>query len=359
MNRRLASLDLIRGLAILAMVQAHIWEFYIGKPSGLGVYLFRWISNPLGGCAAPLFTLISGVSACLAVRSNLLRTEGQPGMDRLFFRRGTALFLLSTLVNFLAGPLLHVIEISLLNWGILQLIGACLCFVPIFVRLSGAGKITWVVVPALLAAWLAPGCSITAALFAGFAPPFPWASLFFGGMLLGEAYSRLLSSSDRRSWLRFTGIGLLFLFPVGWVLHLHYRSFTWQHLANPSLTALVVFSGCFIILVAGFGFLLDRREYHFPGSGALAGLGRHALTVYYLQLVGIVLSAMAVRALFGISLDLSWLWFLPMFVIALLILHWIVNVIWAKFDYLFSVEWLLAKAIKVEASSGLQRAKAS
>jgi hypothetical protein len=195
-------------------------------------------------------------------------------------------------------------------------------------------------------------------LFTGFAPPFPWASLFFGGMLVGEAYSRVLQSNDRRSWLQFGVTGLLFLFPVGWVLDLQYRSFTWQHQADPSLTALLVFFGCFIILVAGFGFLLDRREYQFPGLGALVGLGKHALTVYYLQLVGIVLSAMLVRALFGSILNLSWYWFLPLFFAALIILHLVVNVIWEKFDYRFSVEWLLAKIVKGTAFPGLSHAEA-
>lgn len=352
-------MDFIRGIAILAMVQSHIWEFYIGKPVGPGVYLLKWFSSPLGGYSAPLFTLVSGMSAHLAVQQIVPHSESHLGLGKRFLRRGTALFLLSTLVNILAGPVLHVLDISMLNWGILQLIGACLCLVPVFVRLKGTAKIAWVLTPSLLAGWIAPNKSLAAALFTGFAPPFPWASLFFGGMLVGEAYIRLLSPSDRRSWLHFAFPGLLFLFPMGLALHLQYRSFTWQHMASPGLTALVVFFGCFILLVAGFGFLLDQCEYQFPGLGVLVGLGKHALTVYYLQLVGIVLSSMLVRNLFGLSLNLSWSWFLPMFGIALLILHWIVNVIWAKFDYLFSVEWLLAKVVKVSASSELHHAEAS
>jgi uncharacterized membrane protein len=144
MSRRLNSLDLIRGIAILAMVQAHIWEFYIGKPVGIGVYLLKWFFSPLGGYAAPLFTLVSGMSAHLSVQSVLLNAECQSALGRHFLRKGIALFLLSTLVNFLAGPLLHVLDISMLNWGILQLIGACLCLVPVFVRLNGTIKIAWV-----------------------------------------------------------------------------------------------------------------------------------------------------------------------------------------------------------------------
>jgi len=319
----------------------------------------QWISSPLGGYAAPLFTLISGMSAYLAVQHITPQSESHPGSDKRFLRRGTALFLLSTLVNILAGPVLHVLDISILNWGILQLIGACLCLVPVFVRLNGTAKIAWVITPTLLTTRIAPSQSLTAALFTGFAPPFPWASLFFGGMLVGDAYTRILSSSDRRSWYHFAFSGLLFLFPFGLVLHLQYRSFTWQHVASPGLTALVVFFGCFILMVAGFGFLLDQGEYQFTGLEALVGLGKHALTVYYLQLVGIVLSSMLVRNLFGSSLNLSWLWFFPMFGVALLILHCLVNVIWAKFDYLFSVEWLLAKVAKVSASSELHQAEAS
>ena len=358
MGRRLTSLDLIRGIAILAMVQAHIWEFYIGKPVGLGVCLLKWFSNPLGGYAAPLFTLVSGMSAHLSVQSTVYHSETYPGMGQYFLRRGIALFLLSTLVNILAGPLLHFLDISILNWGILQLIGTCLCLVPVFVRLNGTAKIAWVVTPTLFAGWRAPSQSLVAALFTGFAPPFPWASLFFGGMLVGDAYTRILSSSASRSWLHFTSSGLLFLFPFGLVLHLQYRSFTWQHMASPSLTALVVFFGCFILLVSGFGFLLDKREFQFTGLGALAGLGKHALTVYYLQLVGIVLSSMVIRNLFNLTLNLNWLWFLPMFGVALLILHLIVNVIWAKFDYLFSVEWLLTKFVKASISSELPHPEA-
>ena len=357
MTRRLPSLDLIRGIAIFAMVQTHIWEFYIGKPVGPGIYVSTWFSSPLGGYAAPLFTLISGMGAQLAAQSLLFRSKSQPGKEWQFLRRGAALFLLATLVNFVAGPLLHVLDISILNWGVLQLIGACLCLVPIFIRLSKPAKIAWVIIPAALAEWVFPTHTFATPLFTGFAPPFPWSSLFFGGMLVGDAYTHLLQSPERRFWLRLAFTGLLFLFPIGLMLHLHYRPFTWAHMANPNLTTLAVFSGCFILLVAGFGFLLDQREYKFPGMGALSGLGRHALTVYYLQLIGIVLSAKVIYYFFGVSLNLNWAWFLPLVVAALLILHVIVNVIWAKFDYLFSVEWLLAKVVKW-ASPGLQRAKA-
>ena len=82
--RRLASLDVLRGLAILLMVLDHCRDFF--GPTGyaptdldrasLSVFLTRWITHP----GAPVFVFLAGTSVALALRR---------GMDR----RAMAVFL--------------------------------------------------------------------------------------------------------------------------------------------------------------------------------------------------------------------------------------------------------------------------
>ena len=145
MTERLKSVDFVRSLAIVCMIQAHIKEYCIARPNELGSCLHRGLVEPLGGYAAPLFTLVSGLSTYFAVQSHSrpMPWDRAPGL----LKRGVALFLLSTAVNVAAGPVLKVIDISMLNWSVVQLIGFCLCLVPVYARLRWSFRLLWTAIP--------------------------------------------------------------------------------------------------------------------------------------------------------------------------------------------------------------------
>ncbi len=172
MTRRLPSVDFLRGFAIVAMIQTHLWAALFAPVGGLAEAFHRWFVAPVGGHAAPLFVLISGISAYLAVRTLRMRAL-EEAIVPSFLKRGLALFGLSTVVNVAAGPWLHVLDISLLNWGVIQLIGLCLCLVPVFSRLHWFGKAVWVAAPLAISMCFCPTVEAGRVLCTGFAPPFP------------------------------------------------------------------------------------------------------------------------------------------------------------------------------------------
>jgi len=345
MTKRLPSVDFLRGFSIVAMIQTHLWVAFFAPVGGVAEALHRWLVAPLGGHAAPLFVLVSGMSAHLAVRA-LRRRACEEAIVPTFLKRGLALFGLSTVVNVAAGPWLHFLDISLLNWGVIQLIGLCLCLVPQFVRLRGFGKAVWVVAPLILSGWICPTVEVARVFCSGFAPPFPWAALFFAGFLVGEGYTWAWQSGSVRRLCGLASIGLFLVVPLGLLLNAVYRPLVWTHTPNMSLTSAFVFMGDFVLLVALCGYLLDYRGPQAKVVDSVVGLGQHALTLYYLQLGGIVLLPTVLRHIVGHRPVLGPIWFLPLLLVVLLLCHVIINVLWRHFDYRLSLEWWLSLLMK-------------
>lgn len=332
-------------MAIFAMVQTHIWQFYIAKPQGFGCYIYNFFVHPLGGYAAPLFTLIAGMSACLAYQALVRRCSSKKSIFNQFALRGLFLFLLSTLVNFLNGPVLHILDISILNWGVIQLIGFCLFFVPIFLQLPFFFRLLFVFLPVIMADRVYPVYPVLPWLHEGFAPLFPWSSLFWGGVLVGEGYNRtVLTQNNRLTWIMLSES--LLIFSASFILNFTYLPFSWAHEARLNATTILIFQGLFILLVLSLGYLLDRKGYRFSGMQAVIGLGKKGLTVYYLQLFGIVAPAFLVNLLVGYSPQIHWVWFFPLVFLTMLVLHLFVNFLWAKYDFFLTLEWSLTKIVK-------------
>lgn len=247
MNRRLQSIDFVRGIAVVAMIQTHVWEHYVARPNGSGLFLLNWLVGPIGGYAAPLFILVSGLSAYFSVLSLRRRGYGdRKASFSKFFVRGGFLFMLSTVINVLIGPILHVVPASVLNWSTIQLIGSCLFLMPLFVRLGWTHKALWLAAPLLLSELHNLHSELVPHLFGGFSPPFPWASLFFAGVVAGEAYTLALEKFNLERLAVLAMVGALLVGPMAFLLHRFYRPFDPNHASNPSITSVSVFVGVFL-----------------------------------------------------------------------------------------------------------------
>lgn len=351
MSKRLLSVDLVRGLAIVAMIQVHILGLFIARPFYPPGSMLWTLSGIIGGYAAPLFTLISGLSTGLMINS--MERKGKTSRRSIFqtmLARGMFLFLLSTAVNVVAGPILHVLDISLLNWGVIQLIGFCICLAPLFHWSPTPLKLLWVVLPLALSEWVYPEYHFVEFLFTGFAPVLPWGSLFFVAMWIGDfiLVGRTKPAPARRYMVvGLVGLGLAIPITSGLALLGHPAS--WEHQERIGLASSTMFVGTFIVLVVLSSFLLDRgssstrvRRLATP----VAESGKRALTIYYIQLLGIVLSAMLLERYLGHPIKLNWIWFLPLVGVALVSIHVLVNVVWKRYDYFLSLEWVMAKLTK-------------
>lgn len=337
MHQRYVSIDFLRGAAILAMIQGHILEYFIAKPNGLGIALHLYFVAPVGAYAAPLFILISGASAYLARRNR--------EVGAVLRIRGALLFALSSMVVVLSNWLLDPQGATTpLNWGPIQLIGFCLVLVPWFARARWPIRLMIVVLIALAPlVWRElPGTPLIGLFARGFAPFFPWGALFFGGYMIGEfAFRQPLSPGGElvTALTLCTGLAMLMLLLVA----LMGLPFEWAHRANPNVTSLVGFVAIFAALLAVTRTLLDEKRIDGRLIRCFSGFGQRALTIYYLQLLGIVAAARAYAAWAGRPAEMLWQWFLPAVGLAALGLHLGINVAWKAHGHAYSLEWLLAR----------------
>jgi hypothetical protein len=262
----------------------------------------------------------------------------------VFYKRGAAIFALSTLINIISGQIYTETMIPILNWSIFQVIGVCLILVPVFAKFNWIGKIIWISVPLFLSEWIYPNKLILEPLFNGFAPIFPWSSLFFAGMLICEVLFQK-EAVDFPRLLRFVVVGAIMLI-FGVLLSQIYKPYIRHHVTRFNLTSFVVYLGVFIFLIFLSYYFIDFRNLRSKFTNSIIGFGQYSITIYYLQLFGIVLSPIIIRYFIGYSPQLEIFWFLPSFFMSLFILHIVMNVIWAKFDHIFTMEWILARYTK-------------
>jgi hypothetical protein len=343
MKTRLQSIDFIRGLAIVGMVQTHFWGVFIADEGYAYDFVTKWIVLPLGGYAAPLFIIISGLSASLSVKS--MSVEGPPPPTQLrnvFIKRGLLLFAFSTLINLFTGEFLRIGGIRWLNWSIFQLIGFAYLFVPFFVRWAFPAKALFSALILISPMGELGPRFVPSTFLIGFMPFFPWASLFFFGYLIGDLFiaGRCLPSTRKYSIAFLTGLLMLIIRkPLFDYFQIPFNN--WDKYLGMNLASFAVYMGCFLCLISLFGYLLDDRGFRSPLFGAISGLGQRSLTVYYLQLIGIIGLGMLIRSLFNESAVLSPIWFLPALVLIFSMLHVGINKIWRAKDYKFSLEWFL------------------
>ena len=196
-RRRLTSLDALRGVAVLLMIEQHVGMWlWRGPDEGLTRmdYPVLVAFNAIGGYGAPLFIGLAGVG------SALMSASQRPRLDAILVRRGLAL------MGF--GLLLNLVTPSWFSWGswfALHLMGFSMALSPVWRRMSTAGLLTTMV--AIMATtpvvqlWLGtpdhldnvrmrdlglPGGPLRLALAEGQYPVLPWMAVFVAGFVAGR-----------------------------------------------------------------------------------------------------------------------------------------------------------------------------
>ena len=96
-------LDLLRGIAVLLMIDAHLFDSWTRLPDRETV-AFRW-AMLVGGMGTTLFLTLAGVAVALSAGSKLRRTGSPAAASAAVARRGLAIFLLAFVFRFQAWML--------------------------------------------------------------------------------------------------------------------------------------------------------------------------------------------------------------------------------------------------------------
>lgn len=357
---RLLSLDALRGVAVILMMEQHlgVWLWAVENPlrSALAQAPGYMAINGLGGLAAPTFITLAGAGTSLLVAS-------RPNLpvDGILVRRGLALLGFGYLLNLLTPS-----WFSPGSWFVLHLMGFAIATAPLWRRLGNgallAAEAVLLVVTVAVQQWLRtpvlldnprmrdlelPGGALRLALAEGQFPILPWLGVFLAGMVVGRwllagRHDRVLALARACLLLGLVLIGLDYAaahVPALAVLH----EAPWRRLVHvrtsfyPASPGIVLLLQCGVLLLLGAALHVERRRELDP-RGVLVTLGRASLT---LLLVHVVLFREISRPLgawqaFGRGTSLG------------IIAGWIVLCallarLWQRGGYRFGAEWLLRR----------------
>lgn len=342
--RRYIPIDVLRGLAIFAMIQSHLWGIFIIVSSPFSRVFEIAFVKPLGGFAAPLFILVSGLSTGIAsAKWPANRNPISPWRVRTgLFKKGLLLFLLSSAINVIGN--LFIAEVGWLNWSVFQLVGVCQMIVALIATTSFwiyfilAGLI--LSVSSLATASHPASQAIFPFLYHGFVPFLPWSALFFTGMALKDLCMISMNQHDKKSLgiLSCAGISIIALAGVLDWLGIPFNH--WDKTLGMNLTSYCVYLGVFLLFFPALVYLFEARDYQ-PGiARGLVLLGQHALTVYYAQWFILIGLGYVFRHYWKTSTLMPFYTYIPILCGLMVAMFWLL-VRWARNGYKYSIEWLI------------------
>ena len=221
-GRRLAFIDHLRGLGVLIMIEAHVFDSWMRLPDR-SLPLFYY-ARSLAGWAAPTFLFLAGLSLAMGMGRRLARGEEPGAVARAGWRRGAWIFALAILFRlqsaFTGATLRAILKVDILNVMGLAMMAAVACWSVgrrrshrVAVLLCAAAAVSLVTPLLRLADW--PG-TLPYFLDAYIRPIpgrtsfalFPWAGFVFAGAAAGLFVGPGTDGSGMRRLITwFGGIG--------------------------------------------------------------------------------------------------------------------------------------------------------
>ncbi len=348
-TKRLNSLDALRGLAVLLMVEQHLGIWLWKQYYRLYDHPFMLCFNGLGGFAAPAFITLAGLG-CAFLQYRHTDT------DRILVVRGLLLIGFGYLLNIVIPS-----WFSYGSWYVLHLIGFSILLTPILRRLPTATIIILCIVILIATVCIQNGLDtplkisnrrmatvdlaggvFRLILAEGHFPLFPWLAFFLAGILSG----RWLIQGTARNIIRLAaallGIGMLLTscnllglsFAVQEPLM---RACRFLPRIYPALTPVVLLlMSLALFSIAVITALESRRS--FKNANPLVCLGRSSLTILF---VHTVLFRQVSRYLdfwrvFSLGETLA-------IMCGVLVLFALLAVVWNRYGYRYGAEWAMRK----------------
>lgn len=290
-------LDVLRGVAVLVMIEAHVidsWTRAADRRSrAFGESLI------LGGFGAPLFLFLAGIAVAMSAASKARRTGDSRAAVRAVQRRGLEIFLLAFVFRFQSLVLSHAPLWTMLKVDILNVMGPSIVLAATLwgvfrtarARILAFGAATVAIVWVTPVIRSASGLAVLSDSLEGYLRPvpgltnftfFPWMAFVTAGALTGVILDAARTlDADRRVNLGFVAAGLLIAFagykasflPPLWV-----KSSFW----TTSSSFFAIRLGLMIAAV-GVAYLWEQRPSAGRRWSPLQALGRSSLFVYWIH----------------------------------------------------------------------------
>jgi uncharacterized membrane protein len=350
---RIAGLDILRGIAVILMVQQHtgfwFWNNKGSMAASMGEYPLMVIINGLGGLAAPLFILLAGTGSALFASAG--------AKPAIFIKRGIIILIFGYILNFLTPS-----WFSPGSWYVLHLIGAGLILIPLLLKVPD--KVLFIITGAIIAAtplllaffnlsryfsnemmaaFSGFGDILCHAAISGNFPVFPWMALFVTGFVSGKwivegNYSKIIKAAA------FTAASALILVIIKYsgfpFIHvpLGKKIFVINLYMYPAYPVQFLFLS-FLALVSLYMILMIDKKYGFSSGNIVALTGRVSLTIFMLHIV--IIRNFMVHSGYWKSFSAMEASALQ---IAVLLFIFAAIMLWRKADFKYGFEWLLRKA---------------
>lgn len=298
MPGRLGYVDWTRGLAVLLMMQTHVYDSWL-TPQAKATPFYRW-SRLLGGYPAPLFLFLAGLSLALLVEGRLTRGTPPQRAAREGMRRGLEVLgyaVLFRLWMFTSGgfarpaDLLRVDVLNCIGLGMILTAWAALGWSARGRRLAAAVGLALLVAVLTPLAWDSPWpgwiprpllAYVSGHVSGSFFPLFPWTSYVASGaatgMLLAWAHAGGREGATSAA-LAATGAGAI---PLALALdrlpQVYPRYDFWWTSPN-----YVLIKTGILLLVLGLAYLWNRMPWA-AWPSALRQMGRTSLLVYWVHI---------------------------------------------------------------------------
>ncbi|HEY7501895.1 MAG TPA: heparan-alpha-glucosaminide N-acetyltransferase domain-containing protein [Vicinamibacterales bacterium] len=206
-------LDWLRGVAVLVMIEAHIFDSWT-RPPDTQTTEFGY-AMIVGGLGAPLFLFLAGVAVPLSAGAKLRRSGDHAAASRAVARRGLEIFGLAFLFRVQSwilgwGPARNLLKIDILN-----IMGPSIAAAALLWRASTscARRLTLFAAAAAATAIATPLVRLSSLVGAlpepikGYVAPvpglsnfvfFPWAGFVFAGALVGLVIDRARTPEQER-----------------------------------------------------------------------------------------------------------------------------------------------------------------
>jgi uncharacterized membrane protein len=297
---RFSSIDVVRGIAILLMIQVHFVDYLSSFEAESGT-LYQ-VCIVLGALPAALFCFVSGASYRIWLRREELRRERDAAITGSTLRRGAFLFVLGLVLNIVVW-----LPAEIFNWDILTLLGAGFVFLA-YARKLPPGVLVLICAMIALVSPILRLTSDRAAYWEddaysydfllrdvvfgftanGYFPIFPWLLFPILGFVAAEPiYLRSANSRPARRRLAIVALALLLFTGVASLVRHRidprFASIYLDGLSEfPATTEfLFAMSGFAILLSLALHRLLDRAHAR-PGRlvSVLLRFSKYSLTVY-------------------------------------------------------------------------------